>query len=98
MVHGCARVKPDAMRLRAPSQIFDFGDQLGPYPVNTAEDERRSEAAVTRRRHRERHLVGREGLQPAPQSRQLGLFDAGAGAAGIYKASVGIIVGEQAPR
>jgi len=63
--------------------------------VDATQHEGRSEAAVTRRRHRERHLGGREGLQSAPQSRQLRLFDTGAGAAGIEKASVGIIVGEQ---
>jgi len=50
---------------------------------------------VPRRRHRERHLGGREGLQPAPQSRQLRLFDTAAGAAGIDKASLGIVVGDQ---
>ena len=76
-----------------PGEILDFGDEFR--PVDAAQHEGRSKAAVPRRRHRERHLGGRVWLQPAPQSRQLRLFDIGAGAAGIDKASLGIVVGDQ---
>jgi hypothetical protein len=59
------------------------------------EHERRAEAAATRRRDVERHLVGRQRLQPAPESFKLGGVDAGAGAAGIDQQPVRIVVGEQ---
>jgi len=82
-----------------PGEILDFGDEFRPDPVDAAQHKGRSDAAVTRRRHRERHLGGREGMQLAPQSRQLRLLDVGAGAAGIDKASVGIIgASSRAPR
>ena len=76
-----------------PGEILDFGDEFR--PVDAAQHEGRSKAAVPRRRHREWHLGGRVWLQPAPQSRQLRLFDTAAGAAGIDKASLGIVVGDQ---
>jgi hypothetical protein len=43
----------------------------------------------------ERHRVDRKRLQSAPQPLQLRLLDAGAGAAGIDKPAVWIVVGEQ---
>ena len=66
-----------------PGQEFDLGDELGPHPMDAAQDQRRSEPAVARRRHRERHLVYGKWLQLAPEALQLRLFDPGAGAAGI---------------
>jgi hypothetical protein len=75
--------------------IFDFGDQFGPHPMYTAEHQGRAEAAGARRRHVERHFVGRKRLQAAPQPLKLGGVDAGADAAGINQTSVGIVVGEQ---
>ena len=66
-----------------PGQEFHFGDELGPYPMHAAQHERRAEAAAARRRHLERHFVGRERLQAMPQPFKLGRVDAGAGAAGM---------------
>ena len=63
--------------------------------MNAAQHEWRSKTAVTRRWQVERHLGDGERLQPAPQSLQLRLIDAGADAAGIDQAPAGIVVGEQ---
>jgi hypothetical protein len=63
--------------------------------MHAAEAERRSEPAAARRRHVERHSVGRERLQAPPQALEFGGIDAGAGAAGIDQPSAGIVIGEQ---
>ena len=63
--------------------------------MHAAENQRRSEATVARRRHRERHLENRQRLQTPPEALQLRLFDAGAGAASIDQPSVRIVIGEQ---
>src|SRR5215472_13754965 len=39
-----------------PGEIFHLNDELGPYPMHAAELERRTEAAVARRRNRKRHF------------------------------------------
>ena len=78
-----------------PGQEFDLGDELGPYPMDAAQDQRRSEAAVARRRDIERHLGRRQRLHAAPQPFELRVADAGAGAAGVNEPPIGIIIGEQ---
>jgi hypothetical protein len=79
-----------------PGEKFHFGDELGPYPMHGAQNKRRSETAAARRRHLERHFVGRERLQAMPQPLvELGRVDAGAGAAGIDQLAVRIVIGEQ---
>jgi hypothetical protein len=49
--------------------------------MDAAEHQRRAEPAAVRRRHVERHCVGGQRLQAPPQPFQLGIADAGAGAA-----------------
>src|SRR5580704_14136536 len=78
-----------------PGQEFDLGDELGPYPMDAAQDQRRSEAAVARRRDIERHLGRRQRLHAAPQPFELRVADAGAGAAGVNEPPIAIIIGEQ---
>ena len=79
-------------------ELFDLYDRLGARPVNAAEDERRSEAAGVRRQHLERHLGGGQRLQAASQPPELRLLDAGAGAAGIDKVPLRIVVWPAAAR
>jgi len=58
---------PDPLRdVTGPGGIFDFGDELGPHLMHAAKNQWRSEAAVARRRHRERHVVGHQRLQFSP--------------------------------
>jgi len=75
-----------------PGQKLDLGHQLRPHPMHAAEHQGRSEATGARRRDLERHLIDRKRLQPTPQPLQLGLLDAGAGAAGIDQPSVRKII------
>ena len=56
-----------------PGQVFDFGDKIGPHPMHAAQNERRAEPAVARRRHVERHLGRRQGLEAAPLLRSITL-------------------------
>src|SRR5437764_455645 len=61
-----------------PGEVFHFRDQFRPHPVDSGQDKRRSEAAVTRRRLVKRHPGRRQRLQAAPQPFKLGMSDAGA--------------------
>jgi hypothetical protein len=78
-----------------PREVFHFRDQLGPHPVDAAQDQRRSEAAIARRRNIERHLRRRQRLQAAPQPFKFRMTDAGPGAASVNEPPIGIIIGEQ---
>jgi len=55
-----------------------LGCEFGPHPMDPAQDERRVEPAVARRRDIERHIRRRQRLQAAPQPCELGMVDAGA--------------------
>jgi hypothetical protein len=57
--------------------------------------EGRAEAGTARRRRIERHPVGGERLQAAPQPFKLGCVDAGVDAAGINQLSVRTVIGEK---
>ena len=72
-----------------------LGCEFGPHPMDPAQDERRVEPAVARRRDIERHIRRRQRLQAAPQPCELGMVDAGADPTGVSQPVIRIVVGEQ---
>ena len=78
-----------------PGQVFDFGDEFRAHPMHAAQNERRAEPAGARRRHVERHIGRRQGLEAAPQAFKLRPVEAGADAAGINQPVIRVVISEQ---
>src|ERR1700730_9676454 len=73
-----------------PGQEFDLDDQLGPSPMDAAQDQGRSETIGARRWYFQWHVRRGERLQNAPEPLQFRLIDTAADAAGMDQPSVGL--------
>ena len=78
-----------------PTQIGDFGDQLGPDPMRLGQLQRPAETVVARRRSRERHFFDRQRLKALVQRRQRLLAHARADAASVNQPSIRLEVAQQ---
>ena len=93
LIHDLAQ-KP----LVGPGQERDFGDKLGADPMDTRQDQRRTETAGAGRRNIKRHALAAQRLQPPPQPQQLGRIHARSCARGVDELAVRRVVGQQQPR